>query len=252
MSKEKKIVVGDNHQKNFAKLLEFISQRHNPFTIFSDFLTIAAMSISNNSDPYHIATSEKIKSEREKRYLNVIGKYDAKEQKYFSMMFAELVLELENNCSGKSTHMKDVLGELFQESNFNDQWKGQFFTPQHICDLTGKLVIGDNEKVQTEIKQRGYFTIYEPCCGGGAMIYGAVNAVCEIGLNPNKNVLVFAGDIDERCVFMTYIQCSLYGIPAIVIQKDAIINKVFGEAWYTPLYVFYNRRWNNEMKECLA
>lgn len=167
-------------------------------------------------------------------------------------MFAELVLELESSFSGETPHLVDVMGELFQELNLSDQWKGQFFTPQHVCDLVGRLGVGDNEKVQDEIAKCGYFTIREPCCGAGAMIYGAVNAMYEIGLNPNKQVLVVAGDIDERCVLMTYIQCSLYGIPAIVQHKDAFTDRVISPSWFTPTYVWFNRRWSewNNLERC--
>ena len=113
--------------------------------------------------------------------------------------------------------------------------------------MAGKIVIGDNDEVQKAISERGYFTINEPCCGGGAMIYGAVNAMFDMGLKPNRDVLVIAGDIDERCVFMMYIQCSLYGIPAIIQQKNALTGEVFSPAWFTPLYVMFKWRWNRRV-----
>ena len=248
MSKRKKTLIGSDHRKNFSKFLDFAARSHGGWKVFEDFLTIAAISISNSADPNGIVTSKETIAEREKRYLSTINNYSKSEQKFLVSMFAELVLELESNFTGnRLPHLVDVLGELFHELNFNDHWKGQFFTPQHICDLTGKLVIGDNEKIQKEISERGYFTVYEPCCGGGAMIYGAVNSMFEIGLNPNKNVLVVAGDIDERCVFMTYIQCSLYGIPAVIRQKNALKDEFLGEVWFTPLYILNKWRWNRSV-----
>ena len=151
-------------------------------------------------------------------------------------MFAELVLEMENH----SEHLVDVLGELYQELNFNDEWKGQFFTPQPVSDLMGRLAFNDKA-----YKEKGYITVHEPCCGGGSIIYGFANAMRDAGLNYQKDSLIFANDIDERCVFMTYIQCSLYGIPAIVQQKDELQDKVLGDAWFTPMFVLYSWRWKN-------
>ncbi len=95
-------------------------------------------------------------------------------------MFNELVEELQSYCnSGESIHLTDVLGELFHELDFNDKWKGQFFTPQHICNLMGKTAVGENDSFKNEIAKKGYFTVLEPCCGGGAMIYGVANAMFE-------------------------------------------------------------------------
>lgn len=255
MARRKKTSVtcmSSEHRKNFARCIEFIGRVHNPWTVFSDFLAMTAITISNNSDPYHIVTNQNTQKEREKRYLEIIGKYDKREQALFISMFTELMFELERSFKGKQPHLVDVLGELFHELNFNDEWKGQFFTPQHICDMAGKLVIGDNSKVEKEIDEHGYFTIYEPCCGGGAMIYGAINAMFEIGFNPNKDVLIIAGDIDERCIFMTFIQCSLYGIPAVIQQKNALTAEVLSPAWVTPVFTWHSWRYNNLQKESVT
>ena len=194
--------MSSEHRKNIAKCIGFIGRVHNPWTVFGDFLTMAAISISNNCDPDYLFTSKEIRDEREERYLRTIKKYDRKEQLMIMSMFAELVEELEMYCGKDSIHLTDVLGEMFHELNFNDAWKGQFFTRQHVCDMTGELAL-DGEHCKQAVADKGYFTVNEPCCGGGAMIYGAANAAHKFGLNHNKNILVFAGDIDERCVFMT-------------------------------------------------
>ena len=244
------VSINSEHRKNIAKCIDFIGRVHSPWTVFSDFLAIAAITISNNSDPCYIATSKKVRDEREKRYLDIINQYDKREQKLLISMFNELVEELQSYCNGgESIHLTDVLGELFHELDFNDKWKGQFFTPQHICDLMGETAIGENGSFKTEIKEKGYFTVLEPCCGGGAMIYGVANAMFEAGMNFNKDALFFANDIDERCIFMTYIQCSLYGIPAIVQQKNSLTNQILSPPWFTPVFVWHSWRWNDLWKE---
>ena len=58
MAQHKKISVtrmSSEHRKNIAQCIEFIGRVHNPWTVFSDFLAMTAITISNNSDPYHIA-----------------------------------------------------------------------------------------------------------------------------------------------------------------------------------------------------
>ena len=42
-----------------------------------------------------------------------------------------------------------------------------------------------------------------------------------------------AQDIDIRCVWMAYIQLSLYGIPAVVIHGNTM-NMEEWDRWYTP------------------
>ena len=68
------------------------------------------------------------------------------------------------------------------------------------------------------------------------MIFGGLNAMREYGLNPCTQALVVAGDLDIRCVHMTYIQLSLYGIPAIVVQQNSLSREMFGKPWYTPIF----------------
>ena len=70
------------------------------------------------------------------------------------------------------------------------------------------------------IDKNGYITLSEPCCGAGAMILGFVKALKDEDINYQQNLLVYAVDISEICAYMTYVQLSLYGIPAIVVRKD--------------------------------
>ena len=81
------------------------------------------------------------------------------------------------------------------------------------------------------------------------MIYCAANTLSAKGLNYNKDALFYGVDIDERCVLMTYIQCSLYGLPAIIQQMDALTNESLSEPWFTLMAVIYSWRWRDLYKE---
>lgn len=222
-----------NHRKEFIKLLEKVAYGHSQWNVFSDFLQLSALSLSNSSDVYHIMNGEKTWNEREENYLQIVNKYNEQERKLFPQMLAELVFELEDACESRYV---DVLGEIFHEMNFHDKWKGQFFTPQSVSDMMGAMVI-DDSAVKAKINERGFITINEPCCGAGSIILGAMNAMKELNLNPCKQALIYATDIDLRCVCMCYIQLSLYGVPAVVMQKDALSDKVYNAPFFTPVYV---------------
>lgn len=244
MTKKKstEIIVDSDHRKNFVSLLNKVAQNHNRWDVFSDFLKVTALAISN-SDVQFLATDQDTSARRERNYLATINKYDKDERMLFPKMIAELVCELDKACQSRYV---DVLGELFHSMDFQDKWKDQFFTPQSISDMAGKILIS-TDKAKDAIDKKGFVSINEPCCGSGSMILGGLNAMREYGLNPCTQALVVANDLDIRCVYMTYIQLSLYGIPAIVLHQNTLTTEMLGKPWYTPIFTIYG--WKYKMKK---
>ena len=76
--------------------------------------------------------------------------------------------------------------------------------------------------------------INEPTCGSGTMVIGAVWAMKQKDFDFRHTSFFVAQDIAIRCVWMAYIQLSLYGIPAVVIHGDTLAMKEWSR-WYTPL-----------------
>ena len=233
--KPAKVIQGlSEHRKNFVKLLNnFNAYGYSRFNVFNDFLHMAAITIADSSDPYFLANSKKTVEAREEEYKNVIGRYKPELQNYFGEMLAELVLEMGTYCPD---HLTDVLGELFMELGFADQWKGQCFTPQSVCDMMGMITF-DVGRVQSLIDEKGFVTVNDGAVGAGAIILGAANEMRRSGFNPQKQMLAVVNDIDERCVWMSYIQLSLYGLPAIVMRQNTLTLETFGAAWFTPMFV---------------
>lgn len=176
--------------KDFIKHFEKLGTVHSPFNVFSDFLAVSAISLSN---------AVNFNNDREQEYLRIINKYNAQERALFPKMLAAVVKEMQNDAP----RYRDVLGELFHELNLHDEWKAQFFTPQNVSDMIGLMNV---EKAQEEVAKRGYVSAFEPCVGGGSMVLGLINAMFEVGLNPCKELFVTANDVDTRCVNMAYLQ----------------------------------------------
>lgn len=65
----------------------------------------------------------------------------------------------------------------------------------------------------------------------------ALNVLKDAGINYAWNAFVDCGDIDARCVHMTYLTLSLLGVPAVVRKGDALALE-YSETWYTPAYIF--------------
>ena len=111
---------------------------------------------------------------------------------------------------------------------------GQFFTPDHIAKLMADICF-DYEGAKNIIEQNGFVTLSEPTCGSGVMVIAAASALQKQGINYQQDLFAYATDISELCVYITYVQLSLYGIPAIVNCGDSLTSKV-RFSLTTPLY----------------
>ena len=57
------------------------------------------------------------------------------------------------------------------------------------------------------------------------MILSFAKVLREHDINYQQSLLVYANDISETCVYMTYIQLALYGIPAVVTCGNALAHE---------------------------
>ena len=71
--------------------------------------------------------------------------------------------------------------------------------------------------------------------GAGGIILSFAKALKSININYQKNLFVEATDISDTCAYMTYIQLSLYGIPAVVYCGNTLTQKMRFKMG-TPLY----------------
>ncbi len=224
-----------NYRKELIQYFNKLSAKYSAWKAFSDFVEVAAIAIQNSIKPPNF-------DELEQRYLTIINEYDREEQFYFQDMFALLVCELQKQVeSGK---VVDVLGEIFHELELHNKYKGQFFTPNHIAEFMGQITICDYADA---INENGFVTVSEPCSGGGAMIFGFAKAMLDNGYSYNTQMVVSAIDIDLKCVFMTYVQCALYGIPAVVVHGNSLSLEEWSK-WHTPVY-FWDMWYLKKQKE---
>lgn len=209
----------DSAKKDFIKTIDAIAGRYTPEQVFTDFVSMAAMSISNAVD---------FKQEREKKYLDLIGKYEPDEQARFPKLLAIAT-------KGFEAQFGDFLGECFEELGASNSKTGQFFTPYSAARVCGQITF-DKEVVDKAIAEKGYVGINEPAAGGGAMIVAFLEAMKENGYNFQTQSLTVAQDIDYRCAYMCYVTLSLLGAPAIVCIGDTLTLDIWEEL-HTPFYV---------------
>ncbi|HSV87510.1 MAG TPA: N-6 DNA methylase, partial [Bacteroidales bacterium] len=126
---------------SFEQHMEQLARRHGVHSVFSDFLTLLVCAFSHG--------------QREEEYLKTIRKYEKPEAYRFSEALAALTVEMTGDGSG----MVDVLGAYFEE-HISHGHNGQFFTPQHLCDMMARLM---NPTTPLE-------RILDPACGSGRML----------------------------------------------------------------------------------
>jgi len=212
MAKEK------THKEKLVNEIQTLGQTYGLNTVFTTFLEITATTIAAQMDPQNA-------EERERRYQEIASGMTPEVLTAYARMFALLYLAVQDHADDPC----DILGSIYHELRLNNEWNGQYFTPDHICRLMAQLVDPMDDLPDKE----GPVTINEPTCGSGTMVIGAVWAMKQKNFDYQHKSFFVAQDIDIRCVWMTYIQLSLYGIPAMVIHGDTLTVKEWSR-WYTP------------------
>lgn len=169
--------------------------RFDKHQLISDVFECGAITISNMVDSMD-------KEEREKRYLQVIKKYQKEEQTLIAEIFA-MIFALLSSVVYDNGRFYDNLGELFMRCNQGSSSAGQYFTPFQVSAMMARMIIGDEilEKTQND----GVLTLNDSCCGGGGMMMAALDVLKnKYHVNYTRNCFVLCSDIDLRCVHMTY------------------------------------------------
>ena len=212
-----RLVKKNQYRNELISEIKTLAQSNGLNTVFTTFLEITATSIAAQMDPQNA-------EEREKRYQEMASKMTPEMLSYYARMFALLTLVTREYAEDPC----DILGDIYDELRLNNEWNGQFFTPDHICRLMAQLA-----NVDVPEDKEGPITINEPTCGSGTMVIGAVWAMQRKGIDYRRKSFFVAQDIDIRCVWMAYIQLSLYGIPAVVIHGNTLTMETWSQ-WYTP------------------
>ena len=218
----------NTNRNELVKLIKRLSDKYSTWNVFEDFLAMSAYALSNSVDWVH-------REKREAQYMEVVGKYDSDEITLFPKMLDYLIEEMELNAE----YPKDILGPVFHDLELHNKYKGQFFTPQSVCNMMGEISFGESGQI---IAEKDYVTVAEPCAGSGAMILGFAQSMKKRGYNFQRQMVVTATDVDIKCVWMSYIQLALYNIPAVVIHGNSLTVEEHSR-WYTPAYILGGWVW---------
>lgn len=225
-------------QKDFLKTFRSLTTHWRSWDIWTDFVTMAACSLSNAVDKSHY-------DEREETYLRIINKYNKQEQQVFPKLLAYTVLALEENPE------QDFLGDIYTELGLNSKEHRQIFTPYHVCHFMAEITFGD---LVAQVEEKGFVEIHDCCCGAGATLIAAANVAKakleKAGLNYQNHILISGQDVDYLVTMMCYIQLSLLGVAGYFKVGNSLTEPMTSidsleNYWFTPMYfsnVWHYRR----------
>lgn len=193
-----------DHYKEFSKLMEKASYRHGRRQVFSDFVSMAVCALH----PINIASRALLKDEaNEAEYMAIIGRYEKDTVREISQGLSHLFLYAKEHPYG------DLLGTYFEE-NISLGEKGQFFTPEHLCQLMARMTMEPGVEGKT---------VADPACGSGRNLLAAAQ------LAPHNTF--FAQDVDVLCAKMTVLNYYLNGLSGEVAWMNTLSLEHYQSWW---------------------
>jgi len=205
------------YTKEFLKQIRAYRYGVDIFTLFCDFVEVAARSIlrlvSPAAAPFNAET--------------ILSRYTPEIRKAFPALWKITVDAYRDNTD------QDFLGPIYMEISSSKDTKksGQYFTPYFLSVLAAKLSFNIEAK-QRELSDHGYVGIFETAVGAGGIVIALAEIAEEYGI-PRNALRARGEDIDPYCVYMAYIQCSLAMIPAVIVF-DNTLNMELPESFCTP------------------
>ncbi len=120
----------------------------------------------------------------------------------------------------------DPVGDLYMQTVSKDHM-GQYFTPEHVCDLLATISVGVSENGKS---------VLDPACGSGRMLLAAAKI--------NRYQVFYGADLDEVCCRMAVVNMLLQSLTGEIAHMNSLSNEFFtGYHISTTLYNGYHYPW---------
>lgn len=223
----------NQYEKDFIDSFQTLCETRPSWQVWSDFIQMCAISIANSCVPNRNSPEWKTREDEFRKCEERLGDTTTS-----SRLFSCVISALENNPE------QDFLGSIFMALNLGNHWRGQYFTPFSVCQLMADTIMSD---ARNEIEKKGWLSIYDCCCGAGALLIAGADTLRKQKINYQRTALFVAQDIDQIAALMCYIQLSLLGCAGYVVIGDSISSPITGEGiqpdyhegqeiWFTPMY----------------
>jgi hypothetical protein len=195
---------------------------HNTARIWDDWISSMALALSNSCD-----RRPAVWEAREAEYMEIVARHGAEVMAKFKAMFFGMVDELEAAYGEYS----DLLGGIYMGLEMGNDARGQFFTPDSLCQVMAATTI-THDAMHAHVEKDGFFTLCDPAIGGGA------TEVLRAGLNPAEHLHITGVDIDQGVLRMCYVQLAIMGAAATLQVGDTLRMQMReGGDYYTPIHI---------------
>ena len=188
-----------DYKEKFKKVFNSLSSKYGKHTVWSDFVELYALTLSEVYD-------KRFAIERNKRYIEIQKKYNIKEFTKFSDMFSFTASALDENTE------QDFLGMLYVELGLCDEAELVRFFPYDTAKSQANTAYAEGKKAENQC----LVSITDSCCGSGCMLIAYANILEKDNINYQQKVMFYAQDIDKTAALMCYIQLALLGIRAVI------------------------------------
>ncbi len=193
-----------DYYKDFANNMELLSRRYERNRIFDDFLTLAICAYHHTNIQSRF---QKKDEDNEKHYLETIKPYNKESIDTFPKLLSILQMKVYN------APYSDLLGQYFTEYITRGQ-NGQFFTPEHICELMAQI---------SNIEDQKHKRILDPACGSGRTLLKSAK------LYPDN--FFYGADISATCAKMSVLNFFLNGLRGEIAWMNTLSMEWFG-GWH--------------------
>jgi type I restriction-modification system DNA methylase subunit len=191
-------------ERAFSSLM---AHGHSIWQLFDDFLVLSVAALMWD----------------EESYQKVSKKYQRKgEMETWQIAFSDLVSLMEDSAQEHDHKISDdILWEFYME--FVSHWEhGQYFTPQHVCDMMAQITNMDKDMSQYNAIDRA--TANDPACGSGRFGLAFAKLVGK------RKCTIYLQDLDRRCCLMAVINLILNWIDWDVYRSNTLSMEIF-EWW---------------------
>ena len=210
-----------DRKKEFVRLIEGAARRTSVMNAFGDAVHLMALSLWAPLAPNRAAVEADYEATRRK-YAD--GDMDA-----FARAMSIVVEELEET-------REEFLGAILERIGAANKAGGQFLTPRAVAAAMAlaEADAGARGHVPGEVIRIG-----DMACGASVLLVEMAERLIACGV-PQRDILVIAGDVDQRACDMSYVELSLLGYAAKVEHRDALTASDYSPPRYTAGYFLHS------------
>lgn len=210
-----------DRKNEFIRLIEGAARRTSVMDAFGDAVHLMALSLWAPLAPNRAAVEADYGATRRK-YAD--GDLDA-----FARALKLVVEELEET-------RKEFLGAILERIGAANKAGGQFLTPRAVG---AAMALAEADECARGHVPGEVIRIGDMACGASVLLVEMAERLIACGV-PQREILVIAGDVDQRACDMSYVELSLLGYAAKVEHRDALAASDYSPPRYTAGYFLHS------------